>query len=70
VSRSAAAWREIEEEQGMLSWLLLLVGLAMVVAGLFVGVISWEVTLALIVVGAVVALAGAFMLVRRGRGAV
>jgi predicted MFS family arabinose efflux permease len=54
----------------MLSWLLLLVGLAMVVAGLFVGVISREVTLALIVVGAVVALAGAFMLVRRGRGAV
>jgi uncharacterized membrane protein len=51
----------------MLSWVLLLIGLAMVVAGLFVGVNSWEVTFALIIVGAIVALAGAFMLLRRGR---
>jgi hypothetical protein len=49
----------------MLAWLLLLGGLVMVVIGLFVGVVSYEVTLALIVVGAVAALAGAYMLLRR-----
>jgi hypothetical protein len=51
----------------MLSWFLLVGGLVMVFVGLVVGVISYEVTLALIVAGAIAAVAGAYMLLRGRR---
>jgi membrane associated rhomboid family serine protease len=51
----------------MAAWLLLLVGIVAVALGLFVGVVSYEVTLALIVIGAIVALIGAYQLVRGRR---
>lgn len=53
----------------MTAWLLVAVGIAAVVIGLFVGVVSYEVTLAIIVIGAILALIGAYMLFR-GRRAV
>jgi membrane associated rhomboid family serine protease len=51
----------------MVAWLLLVVGIAAVALGLFVGVVSYEVTLAVIVIGAIAALIGAYLLVRGRR---
>lgn len=51
----------------MLAWLLLLVGIAAALLGLIVGVVSYELTLAVIVIGAIAALIGAYLLVRGRR---
>lgn len=51
----------------MSAWLLLIVGIVAVVIGLFVGVVSYEVTLAIIVIGAILALIGAYQLFRGRR---
>ena len=51
----------------MSAWLLVVVGIAAVALGLFVGVVSYEVTLAVIVIGAIVALLGAYQLYRGRR---
>lgn len=49
----------------MVAWLLLVVGIVLLAVGLLVGVISYEVTLAVIVIGAIAAVAGIYLLVRR-----
>ena len=51
----------------MVAWLLLVVGIAAVALGLFVGVVSYEVTLAVIVIGAIAALIGAYPQLLRNR---
>jgi hypothetical protein len=51
----------------MTAWLLLVVGIAAVALGLIVGVVSYEVTLAVIVIGAILALIGAYQLLRARR---
>ena len=53
--------------QLMTAWLLLVVGIAAVALGLFVGVVSYEVTLAVIIIGAIVAVIGAYQLFRARR---
>ena len=53
----------------MTAWLLVVIGLAAVALGLIVGVVSYEVTLAVIVIGAIMALIGAYQLFR-ARGTV
>ena len=49
----------------MTAGLLLIAGILLVAIGLLVGVVSYEVTLAIIVIGAIAALAGAYLLIRR-----
>ena len=51
----------------MRGWVMVLVGLAVFAVAAIVGIISWEVTLALIVLGLVVALLGAFQVLRDRR---
>lgn len=51
----------------MRGWLLIVVGLAVFGFAAAFGVISWEVTLAVIVVGLVVVLLGAFQVIRDRR---
>lgn len=51
----------------MTAWLLLVVGIAAVALGLFVGVVSYEVTLGVIIIGAIAALIGAYQLIRGRR---
>ena len=52
----------------MYAWLLVVVGLAAAAYALWVGIVSYEVTLAVIVIGAILALVGAYQLYR-GRSA-
>jgi hypothetical protein len=49
---------------------MVLVGLAVFAVAAIVGIISWEVTLALIVLGLVVAVLGAFQVIRDRRGTI
>jgi hypothetical protein len=51
----------------MRGWLLIVVGLAVFGFAAAFGVISWEVTLAVIVVGLVVVLLGAYQVIRDRR---
>ena len=51
----------------MRAWLLVIVGLAVFGFAAAFGVISWEVTLGLIVVGLVIALLGAYQVIRDRR---
>jgi hypothetical protein len=52
-----------------MAWLLLVVGLIVAGYAAAFGVVSWEVTLALIIVGALVALIGGWMVIRGRRTA-
>jgi hypothetical protein len=51
----------------MTAWALVVIGLVAAGIGLFVGVVSYEVTLALIIIGLTAALVGAYMLFRGRR---
>jgi len=51
----------------MTGWALLVIGLVVAGIGLFVGIESFEVTMALIVIGLVSAAVGAYMLTRGRR---
>ena len=51
----------------MLAGLLLVIGLVMLVIGLFVGVEPYELTLFLISLGVIVALTGAYLMLRARR---
>lgn len=51
----------------MRGWVLIVVGLAIFGVAAFFGIISWEVTLALIVLGLVLAVLGLFQVIRDRR---
>ena len=51
----------------MTAWALVVIGLAVAGIGLFVGIVSYEVTIALIVIGLTAAVVGAYLLIRGRR---
>jgi hypothetical protein len=53
----------------MTGWALVVIGLVAAGIGLFVGVVSYEVTIALIVLGLAAAVVGAYLLIRGRRAA-
>ena len=53
----------------MTGWALLVIGLVAAGIGLFVGVVSWEVTMGLVLIGLGVAALGAYTLFRGRRSA-
>jgi type IV secretory pathway VirB2 component (pilin) len=57
------------EEKLMTGWALLVIGLVAAGIGLFVGVVSWEVTMGLVLIGLGVAALGAYTLIRGRRTA-
>ena len=52
----------------MRGWIIVVVGLAVFAVAAVVGVVSWEITLALIIVGLVLAVVGAWQVMRDRRG--
>jgi len=53
----------------MTAWALVVIGLVVAGVGLFVGIVSYEVTLGLILFGLAAAVLGAYMLIRGRRAA-
>lgn len=53
----------------MTAWALVVIGLVVAGFGLFVGVVSYEVTLGLIVLGLAAAVVGAYLIIRGRRAA-
>ena len=53
----------------MAAWALIIIGLVVVGIALFVGIVSWEVTIGLIILGLAAAVVGAYMLIRGRRAA-
>jgi hypothetical protein len=54
----------------MRGWIIVVVGLAIFAVAAVVGVISWEITLALIIVGLALAAVGAWQVMRDRRGTI
>jgi len=54
----------------MRGWIIVVVGLAVFAVAAVVGVVSWEITLALIIVGLVLAVVGAWQVMRDRRGTI